>query len=1383
MSAMGDGPSKMRVEYKALISIAAVRDEKTGAYQHYHGFDPIGMLYNETKKPEYDDMGIKKPVPVIETRQPSKNPHVLQPHDKITVKLSIVSHEEIRSYAQISVVTDIPPTSRSAEEFVVRVRLHSDNVNGASTIIDSSSKDWEDRINNAPYIARRTPGWYLKSPKPTSGKPLPARIPDKDFINEHIRILQIHWNKYSGLMTENLFISNDLPLQPASRAISVLQDIFSDNAGFIEIWVRQETATLEHTWGRLNASWKQENTVGDVFRRFYSAKIQTSRRMGYIDAGSAIVQPGSRPVIVTNREPVTYDLLELTTRLGVGMIQLAEYEQLVVNKLNSSSTAIKLLRIAGAGDCVYTGFLQIGDEVDKKLQDGDKMKISFRPGDTRQDEEWTAVVVPSHILGRSGEVVLDVFRPRVPINEDATLEEKSRPRQFVGLDLSRYTAAPTFESIAEIRSVLNATPSIVVDIKVQVSSLTTRRTLNGIRNIQHGGRQESRPDGTEPWVKSNVLESLGHHILMHDTRIWTSKTNDFLGSGGREALAHLTEEDHVNVIRYLSNVPTDKHGIAVAVVEGYPGVGKTYFLAQMIKALVATSDNKQYLVLAPSNAPADVAALAIHSAVIKDALDAGEVIVRAHSTHTEASYMQSYALQAHKNEATRVLSEDDDEPDDDEDHVFTPPDIAKLPLPMVDDASGFDTLDAGPQIEYGAEATSSITAEGPSQPGQPMPASTKNAIPNVLYTNRYQLSAQVGNNANEITPAEDPDMEGPIIANTSVRAVDFTTLPIDDAIFGKGEAVRLTDEELDSIARVDAGSYNPDGSINVDVSLAEYVRLSLIGIDLTKAVNHRICPGESLVKDPRFQVFEQSLGYWSLAIAGIIPVTSKHTDKAKWASLSTLFNAYVTEGERMSSENQIEFKAQLKLLREFTISTVRVVVTTPVTACSPEFHMNLRPDIIVIDESGRLNRAEYLMLMGHFETKKFMLLGDRMQLSPVVAGPSAATGFLDDLRMSILEWYHLAWWPFVALYVQRRSWKGLMDVVSTFSYRNSIKDGLESENEQKHPWAIPMMNTMSDLFPNFPRKDNPSFYFEVEGDDAIMDEVTKSWVNLKSASMAINIIMASIERGIPADAFGIITAYSAQVDVCIHALYALHLANPGIGYDKIPVNTCDDFQGGQKPVIIFLPVVTRRPGFVNVKGRLTVSISRATDCFIAIGSTNELDNPPKGPNNLRKIFDIARAKKLVLRVPSHHPQLYNTHVGSRAQTIDVNIAAVNGWVENANELAADAWGDSNQQATETCDNLESLDEDALSTLTTDAATKGVLSTPDDNAILNTNSAATTPGGGCTSSEIQASLAVSCDSLLDTGFGTLPDEYGDASEGDDAQEDDVSDDNSDPYYNW
>ncbi|KFY21027.1 hypothetical protein V491_03222 [Pseudogymnoascus sp. VKM F-3775] len=53
-----------------------------------------------------------------------------------------------------------------------------------------------------------------------------------------------------------------------------------------------------------------------------------------------------------------------------------------------------------------------------------------------------------------------------------------------------------------------------------------------------------------------------------------------------------------------------------------------------------------------------------------------------------------------------------------------------------------------------------------------------------------------------------------------------------------------------------------------------------------------------------------------------------------------------------------------------------------------------------------------------------------------------------DVYMSVLTWRG---GPAVALYIQRRSWKTIMDMVSAFSYRSRIKGGLESGDQKKHP--------------------------------------------------------------------------------------------------------------------------------------------------------------------------------------------------------------------------------------------------------------------------------------------------------------------------------------------
>lgn len=110
---------------------------------------------------------------------------------------------------------------------------------------------------------------------------------------------------------------------------------------------------------------------------------------------------------------------------------------------------------------------------------------------------------------------------------------------------------------------------------------------------------------------------------------------------------------------------------------------------------------------------------------------------------------------------------------------------------------------------------------------------------------------------------------------------------------------------------------------------------------------------------------------------------------------------------------------------------------------------------------------------------------------------------------------------------------------------------------------------MSEVYPEFANKTNPTYFFEVDGRPAMVDAITRSRFNLETASMAIIIIEnAVINKGIPTSAFGVITTYNANVDVCRYAFYRLNTTHPGMGFDTVPVNSCGDFQGGQHPCIV-----------------------------------------------------------------------------------------------------------------------------------------------------------------------------------------------------------------------
>ena len=81
---------------------------------------------------------------------------------------------------------------------------------------------------------------------------------------------------------------------------------------------------------------------------------------------------------------------------------------------------------------------------------------------------------------------------------------------------------------------------------------------------------------------------------------------DLLGKA-KGYLDHLTAPDHHQVVQYLTKVPV-LNNIAMAIIQGRAGVGKTFFIAEICTAMLRADLTKKILVVTPSNEPCDVIA-------------------------------------------------------------------------------------------------------------------------------------------------------------------------------------------------------------------------------------------------------------------------------------------------------------------------------------------------------------------------------------------------------------------------------------------------------------------------------------------------------------------------------------------------------------------------------------------------------------------------------------------------------------------------------------------------------------------------------------------------------------------------------------------------------
>ena len=149
--------------------------------------------------------------------------------------------------------------------------------NLASTSIEDAVKYFNEQtsepinpVNNLPHLIRRTPKF--------------------DGMKDSIIKFNIKVDNKADIVTsENLFNNLKFSHPPTNRAITILRSIFERPEIRITIYVRDEDkspllTTLPELFNRLHL----ERVNGNIFRHFYTQKLQTTNEPHNIDIGTAL---------------------------------------------------------------------------------------------------------------------------------------------------------------------------------------------------------------------------------------------------------------------------------------------------------------------------------------------------------------------------------------------------------------------------------------------------------------------------------------------------------------------------------------------------------------------------------------------------------------------------------------------------------------------------------------------------------------------------------------------------------------------------------------------------------------------------------------------------------------------------------------------------------------------------------------------------------------------------------------------------------------------------------------------------------------------------------------------------------------------------------------
>ncbi|KAF7889898.1 uncharacterized protein EAF02_002313 [Botrytis sinoallii] len=632
-----------------------------------HADKPFGALFNvNPPPPEYDQQGNVTNAPIPYNPSPAQleasTKRSYQPLDRINASIGFSTHETERNFVFLRVAIPfdqipdtIDPRSHTADGFIVKLKFYAKNIIGLDYSLSSPEEDEDpdniftrkviklfsindddkevfngNDIEKIPKIVLKTPG-YDRVGK--NGEPK-AKF--------GVYRWELNVKEIASAISENLMHSTTWPALPWAprRVIKFLQFIMSQHTFSLPIYIMDSSnSNLEYSLIKCLRGMRKELRDGNPFRRYLSQNFRFNSKVG-LDA--FIKDARLRPKIVTQKQLQYCTKGEMITRLAV-----ATKQQLEDRRANDVS--IRLMNIGD--DSAYYAFFMAPQNL--RLHPGDVLKVNFFIDGVR-NEDWNLVICKPFDWYYPEASVGILKRPLVPLRWDATEEEKNAPRPLTGSILPAVVG--NMDSPKTCRALLEKACSIPVILNYHESEMAEARVFKALNCFLHSTYPNlDKKDSHSPInFKSASMDAWSKVLLMHDNRVRTHV--DILGEDAGLIMERFDAKDQLDTIEYLRSTPVNSQGKAVAIVEGFPGVGKTTFLAHVVVCMLAQQPQAPIGCICAANQPTDVLAKAIERA-IEDTCSKQpdlapflrqQVVIRVYPSATETNFLISLVDRAPK---------------------------------------------------------------------------------------------------------------------------------------------------------------------------------------------------------------------------------------------------------------------------------------------------------------------------------------------------------------------------------------------------------------------------------------------------------------------------------------------------------------------------------------------------------------------------------------------------------------------------------------------------------------------------------------------------------------------------------------------------------------
>lgn len=288
-----------------------------------------------------------------------------------------------------------------------------------------------------------------------------------------------------------------------------------------------------------------------------------------------------------------------------------------------------------------------------------------------------------------------------------------------------------------------------------------------------------------------------------------------------------------------------------------------------------------------------------------------------------------------------------------------------------------------------------------------------------------------------------------------------------------------------------------------------------------------------------------------------------------------------------------------------------VAMTTTFAARNVELLEALGAEVLLVEEAAEVLESHVLALLTP-KVRRILLIGDHQQLQPSTA--SHLVGTRMRLGVSLFERLVMRGYPHSQLTVQRRMRPALADVVR--GEYDSLSDHVSTHD----------LATVQGL-------QDSLFFWDHGLSESVPPGNLGSVQNAGEANLVVALARYLLLQGYTTDQVVILTPYVGQLLLLRAQIRSSHAMRGVQLLRDVRVKTVDMFQGDEADIVLLSLVRSAKPGFLKVRNRALVALSRARQGLVVFGKASLLRSA--GSLWVHALSSMTVANKITLQCARH----------------------------------------------------------------------------------------------------------------------------------------------------